>query len=233
MSKPTIDDVMTAIAGLSAKVDEVNGRVMRQRDFTSGLNGEIAKARADLLRVEANLSGAIEALRDDLTRVEAKVDAHRAETAKAFAALEKELAGHADPVHAELEADIAAIHKGLVREDRPIAGFGRQSLQKPRPRLHEPQPTAVHVGLATHGTVVQTTGPESTPLSTPPLSVPPLSFVAPSVTLPSLPPSVAASFVVEPSGVPVPPLLDELEPPPLEEVPGPSVAAEPASFGTA
>lgn len=119
MSKPTIEDVLTALAGLTAKVDEVNGRVMRQRDFTSGLNGEIAKARADVLRVESNLSGAIEALRSDLARVESKVDAHRAETAASFADLERELAGHSDPIHKDLEADIRALHRPLVRAKVP------------------------------------------------------------------------------------------------------------------
>jgi chromosome segregation ATPase len=168
MNKPTIEDVMTAIAGLSAEVRDVNARVMRMRDASAGLSGALDKARADVLRVESNLSGAIERLRGDLTRVEAKVDAveakvdaveakvdaveakvdaveakvdaveakvdtveakvnaveakvnaHRAETAAAFASLEEELAGHSDPIHKNLEADIRALHRPLVQAKVP------------------------------------------------------------------------------------------------------------------
>lgn len=45
--------------------------------------------------------------------LEAKVDAHRAETAKGFAELDRELAGHSAEVHRRLEADIEALKKRL------------------------------------------------------------------------------------------------------------------------
>lgn len=91
--------------------------------------------------------------------------------------------------------------------------------------LHEPQPSAVHVAFVAQEIAVQTTGPESTPLSIGvPLSVPPsvpLSLVLPSFAAPSfaLPSFAAPSF--DASVPPEPPLLEELAVP-LEDEAAPS-----------
>ncbi|MBX3228713.1 MAG: hypothetical protein KF837_15440 [Labilithrix sp.] len=54
---------------------------------------------ATLAAIRAELGAKIDA-------IDAKVDAHRAETAKGFAALDRELTGHADPIHRDIERDI-------------------------------------------------------------------------------------------------------------------------------
>lgn len=82
MADPTLKDVLEAIAQL------------RQ------------ETRADI----AQLDGKVSTLDAKLSTVAAKVDAHRAETAKAFAELDRELSKHAD-VHRELEKDVEALKR--------------------------------------------------------------------------------------------------------------------------
>jgi hypothetical protein len=66
------------------------------------------------------------ATKADLAIVDAKVDAvradiatHREETREGFASLGAELEGHSDPIHKDLEADIRALHRPLVRAKVP------------------------------------------------------------------------------------------------------------------
>lgn len=54
------------------------------------------------------------ATKTELAKVEAKVDAHRAETAKGFAELDRELTKHAE-VHRELEKDVEALKRRPAR----------------------------------------------------------------------------------------------------------------------
>jgi hypothetical protein len=54
------------------------------------------------------------ATKDELRALEAKVDAHRVETAKGFAELDRELSGHADPIHRDIEEEIILIKKQLA-----------------------------------------------------------------------------------------------------------------------
>lgn len=87
MSEPTIRDVL---------------------ELLSKMREEMV-SKAELRTVD----GKIDKLDVRVSALDAKVDAHRAETARGFAELDLELAGHSDEVHRRLEAEIEAIKKRL------------------------------------------------------------------------------------------------------------------------
>jgi ferritin-like metal-binding protein YciE len=95
----------------------------------------VSRIEDELARVRCEMATKI-----DLAKLEAKMDAHRAETAKGFANLERELEGHADPVHADLEADIVAIHKGLVRAN--VRGIPKELPSQVRAKGERPSKPA-------------------------------------------------------------------------------------------
>lgn len=102
----------------------------------------VSRIEDELARVRGEMATKIELgqVRDGLAKLDAKVDAHRAETAAGFASLERELEGHADPVHADLEADIVAIHKGLVRAN--IRGIPKELPSQVRAKGERPSKPA-------------------------------------------------------------------------------------------
>ncbi len=63
----------------------------------------------DVLQAIAQIRSEM-ATKKELARIEAKLDAHRTETAKGFADLDKELTGHAN-VHREIEKDIELLKR--------------------------------------------------------------------------------------------------------------------------
>ena len=65
----------------------------------------------DVLNAIAKLDAKVERRVDDL---QSDIEAHRAETKKGFAALDKELTGHTD-VHREIEKDIEALKRRPAR----------------------------------------------------------------------------------------------------------------------
>jgi ferritin-like metal-binding protein YciE len=75
---------------------------------------DVLKAIAAMQAQVAGLDAKM-ATKDDLARVETKVDAHRAETKKGFADLEKELDGHSGVVHRRIEKDIETLKRRLPR----------------------------------------------------------------------------------------------------------------------
>ena len=79
----------------------------------------------DVLKVIAEMRGEM-ATKADLAKLEAKVDAHRAETKKGFADLDKALTQHMG-VHREVEKDIEALKR------RP-ARTAAQAPRRPRTR---------------------------------------------------------------------------------------------------
>ena len=122
MSEPTIQDVVELIQQLRTE--------MATKSELQALRSEMA-TKEDLRAVEVKVDaldtkvGSLEVKVDALdtrvgsldTKVDAldtKVDAHRAETAKGFAELDRELAGHADPIHRRIEEEISSIKKQLA-----------------------------------------------------------------------------------------------------------------------
>jgi hypothetical protein len=81
------------------------------KDVVNAIAELRSETKGDLARIEGRLS-----------TVEAKVDAHRAETAKSFAELDRELTKHAD-VHRTLEKDVEALK---ARAPRPPARPARR-----------------------------------------------------------------------------------------------------------
>lgn len=77
-----------------------------------------AGLRALNLRVD-KVEAKIDTLDAKVDTVDAKVDAHRAETAKGFASVERELAGHADPIHRQLEGLVLSMHGAMVKAKMP------------------------------------------------------------------------------------------------------------------
>jgi hypothetical protein len=75
-----------------------------------------AETKEDLRGVEARLEAKIEAHRRETSE-------HRRETAKGFVDLDRELAGHADPVHRKLEEEMAELRKLVTAKKaaRPAA----------------------------------------------------------------------------------------------------------------
>ena len=90
MAEPTLKDVLDVIAQLR-----------------SDTKTDIAQLRSEVATVAAQL-------RSEVATVAAKVDAHRAETAKGFAEVDRELTKHAD-VHREVEKDIEALKRRPAR----------------------------------------------------------------------------------------------------------------------
>lgn len=85
---------------------------------------DVLNAILRLEKGQANLDAKVTAL-------DAKVEAHRGETAKGFATLDKELADHSDPHHREIERTIEKLKKDLATlKGRPAARPAR----RPRPR---------------------------------------------------------------------------------------------------
>lgn len=76
------------------------------------------------------------ATKDALAAVDAKVDAHRAETAAGFAALDAELSDHSAVAHRNIEKDIIALHRPLVRAK--IAGIPAELPSEVRRRDGKP-----------------------------------------------------------------------------------------------
>lgn len=68
----------------------------------------------DVLEAIAQLDGKVTRLDGNVRTLDAKVDAHRAETAKGFAELDRELTKHAE-VHRELEKDVATLKRRPAR----------------------------------------------------------------------------------------------------------------------
>lgn len=102
----------------------------------------VSRIEDELARVRGEMATKSElvTIREDVAKLDAKVDAHRAETAEGFANLERELEGHADPVHADLEADLLAIHKGLVRAN--IRGIPKELPSQVRAKGERPSKPA-------------------------------------------------------------------------------------------
>jgi hypothetical protein len=98
----------------------------------------------DVLHAIAKLDGKVDAQRTELkaeiAQVREDVNAHRTETAKGFAALDKELTGHADEVHRDVEDDIRAIHKGLVRAN--VRGIPKELPSQVRAKGERPSKPA-------------------------------------------------------------------------------------------
>jgi hypothetical protein len=66
----------------------------------------------DLMKALAALGAELKA---DIATVDAKVDAHRVETAKGFAALDEELARHADTAHRDVDRKFDRLEKDVRR----------------------------------------------------------------------------------------------------------------------
>jgi len=81
MADPTLQQVLDAIAALSAKSDS-----------------QLQSVRAE-----------IQDVRSDVQAVRSDVAAHRAETARGFADLDAELSRHAEGPHREIERDISVL----------------------------------------------------------------------------------------------------------------------------
>jgi hypothetical protein len=77
MSEPTLKDVLDASARLEKGQAEIRSEMA---------------TKSELAKVDAKVE-----------TVSAKVDAHRAETSKGFAALDEELGGHSERAHRALE----------------------------------------------------------------------------------------------------------------------------------
>jgi ferritin-like metal-binding protein YciE len=123
MAEPTLKDILAAItelrsetkadiARLDAKVDAHRAETLAHRAETDAHREETTAHREETKTDIARLDAKVDAHR-------AETDAHRAETAKGFAALEAELEGHSDPIHKNLEADIRALHRPLLRAKIP------------------------------------------------------------------------------------------------------------------
>lgn len=102
MAKATLDDVLTAVGQLDAKIDRKIDELRREM----ATSRDLASVRREMATL-----GALETARREL---EAKIEAHRAETKQGFDALDHELTGHA-AVHRELEKDVEAIKRRPLR----------------------------------------------------------------------------------------------------------------------
>ena len=102
MADASLKDVLDAVARLDAKIDRRVDEL--RREMATGR--DLAEIRRDMANI-----GALEQVRQAL---EAKIDAHRAETKKAFDDLDRELTGHA-AVHRELEKDIETLKRRPAR----------------------------------------------------------------------------------------------------------------------
>jgi hypothetical protein len=112
MAEPTLKDVLAAIVELRSQVADVRTDVAR-------LDGKVDAHRTETKADLARLDGKVDAHRTETDAHRAETAAHRAETAKCFASLEAELEGHSDPVHKNLESDIRALHRPLLRAKFP------------------------------------------------------------------------------------------------------------------
>lgn len=108
MAEPTLREVLQAVQAIQNELREVKA--------------DVGTLKADIARLDAKvdtMDAKVEGVRAELRTVEAKVDAHRAETAKGFADVERELAGHADPIHRQLEGLVLSMHGALVKAKVP------------------------------------------------------------------------------------------------------------------
>lgn len=80
---------------------------------------DLMAAMARLEKGQAEIRDEVAEVRADVNAHRAETDAHRKETAAGFTRLERELEAHADTAHRDLDEDVAAIHKGLVRAKVP------------------------------------------------------------------------------------------------------------------
>ncbi|MCL2779180.1 MAG: hypothetical protein FWD73_14370 [Polyangiaceae bacterium] len=127
MSEPTIQDVVELIQQLRTEM-ATKGELqalrseMATKGELSALRSEMATLRSEMATKDGlrAVEVKVDTLDTKVTTLAAKLDAHRAETAKGFAELDRELAGHADPIHRRIEEEIASIKKQLAAT-RPAA----------------------------------------------------------------------------------------------------------------
>jgi len=112
MAELTLKDVLKAITRLEKGQSEIRAEMATKED--------VAELRADVTELRADVTE----LRADVAELRADVAAHRGETKKGFADLDKELTGHAN-VHKELEKDVEAL-KG-----RPLRTAARTPRRRP------------------------------------------------------------------------------------------------------
>jgi outer membrane murein-binding lipoprotein Lpp len=107
----------------------LDAKVGAIRNDVNSLDAKVGAIRNDVNSLDAN----VDAIRIDVNSLDAKVDAlrsdvaaHRAETKKGFAALDKELSGHADPIHRTIEREIAKLKKDVeAMKGRPLGRGAR------------------------------------------------------------------------------------------------------------
>ena len=110
MAEVTLQDLADMISKLATKDELAAVRA----------NIEAVRAEVKTVRAEVNaLDAKVEAHRADTAAHRADTAAHRIATAAGFAALDVELGRHAEKTHRDLDDDITAIHKGLVRAKIP------------------------------------------------------------------------------------------------------------------
>jgi len=119
MAELTLKDVLKAITRLEKGQSEIRAE-MATKEHVAELRADVTELRADVTELRADVTE----LRADVAELRADVAAHRGETKKGFADLDKELTGHAN-VHKELEKDVEAL-KG-----RPLRTAARTPRRRP------------------------------------------------------------------------------------------------------
>ena len=119
MAEPTLREVLQAVQAIQGELREVKADVGTLKADVARLDAKVDSVRSELKANIASVRADLRTLDAKVDTVDAKVDAHRAETAKGFADVERELAGHADPIHRQLEGLVLSMHGALVKAKVP------------------------------------------------------------------------------------------------------------------